>query len=125
MAEGEATFYVAGPFRLRGKWVLLCPECDEDRLDDFDRSVAQCTVEWLAGRPLEWDGRHCLCFETDPFEGEDVQSKSKRFFHYSAIARLLGGAGRRVNLPICVKDKIEDLYGKSEVGFKDNCTCTE
>ncbi|KAL1525690.1 hypothetical protein AB1Y20_020541 [Prymnesium parvum] len=100
--SAREALFVVGPERVSGRWVFLCPSCDDDRLDK-----------------VQYDGKTIFCFKDDPFEGEDVANKRRRFFLYSAIAKELGGTGRRVDLPLCVKDKIQDLYGESEVGFKD------
>ena len=64
---------------------------------------------------------HSLCVCMD-------QSKSqaqRRFFHYVAIAKVLGveGAGNRAKLPPCVQKRIAEMYpdvegAKTKVGFK-------
>lgn len=113
---GDHPTYVVGPHRAQGKWIFLCPECDEKGAIDSANIV--CTTDWLRGQELEWDNHTCLCFETDPYEGEEVESRRKRFFLYSSISRLLGAHGRRVDLPCCVKQQIEELYGESQTGFQ-------
>ena len=129
MAESSAQrLHVVGPERVSNKWIFLCPACDADRLTSQpsqDDTVVLCTTEWLRGEHLRGDervgDRSCYCFETDPYEGEggtEIDNK-RRFFYYTTVARLLGGAGKRVDLPICVKDRIEELYGASRTGFRD------
>lgn len=121
MAEG---LHVAGPLLHRDKWVLLCPQCDDDQLTDLPPEAERlCTTEWLDGELLQGDAklghRQCQCWRTDPFEGEVASGAQKRFFHYRTIAILLGAQpGQRVDLPGCVKLKIEELYGDSQVGFR-------
>lgn len=122
MAEA---IHVAGPFRRRGKWLLLCPVCDDDELSGLDGAARTCTSEWLAGQLLRGDAgfgeRTCYAFETDPYESvPDATEKQRRYFYYHTVSRLLGSTGRRVDLPGCVKDRIEDLHGESTTGFKDN-----
>lgn len=116
--------HVVGPVWNKNKWVFLCPECDADVIDGLDSSVArQCTTEWLQGQELRYapsfGDRSCLCWETDPYEGqEEATDKERRFFYYRAVAAELGAQGRRVDLPGCVKDKIQELYGESTTGFQ-------
>ena len=45
-----------------------------------------------------------------------MTDKNRRYFMYRTLAPLLGAAGRRVQLPCCVEDKIEDLYPTSAEG---------
>lgn len=118
--------HVVGPVRSARHWVFLCPVCDDDRVTGVEGAPIVCTTEWLRGQELEvadedLGTRTALCWETDPFEDDpSALPKNRRFFHYTTIARLLGGTGRRVQLPGCVEDKIQDLYGESKTGFKDN-----
>lgn len=115
---------MVGPLLHGEKWVLLCPTCDDDRLTDLPAIPERlCTTEWLEGEVLQGDAklghRTCECWRTDPYDGEDASGKQRRFFHYRTIAILLGAQpGQRVDLPGCVKDKIEELYGESQVGFQ-------
>lgn len=122
---GES-IHIVGPERVTDKWIFLCPECDDDRVDGIPADVTRvCTVEWLEGQQLIGDdklgGRTCYCWQTDPFEGEDdATDRSRRYFYYRTLAFKLGGSGRRVDLPLCVKEKIEELFGQSTVGFSGN-----
>ena len=125
----EVDSHVVGPVRVSSKWIFLCPECDSDRLDtqpSQSDTVVQCTKDWLRGELLRGgertDDRGCYCWETDPYEGEGgaETNNKRRFFHYTTISKLLGGAGKRVDLPLCVKEKVEELYGKSATGFQDS-----
>lgn len=118
--------HVVGPVRSARHWVFMCPVCDDDRVTGLEGAQVVCTTEWLQGQELELEdidgARTAICWETDPFEGDSsALPKHRRFFHYKTIARLLGGQGRRVQLPGCVEDKVQSLYGESEVGFRDNC----
>lgn len=129
----EESIHVVGPERCADKWIFLCPECDEDRLEGIPPEVTRlCTVEWLDGELLSGDKtlgeRSCYCWQTDPYEGEDRARTTRRTGivassilqnHRHQAWRCIGGGGRRVDLPLCVKEKIEELYGNSEVGFKD------
>lgn len=123
MAEA---LHVVGPLQHGETWVFLCPTCDDDRLTDLPAAAdRQCTTDWLTGQLLAGDSRlgnrSCHCWHTDPYEGEKASGKQRRFFHYRTIAFLLGAApGQRVDLPGCVKDKIEELFGESLVGFRAN-----
>lgn len=119
--QGVAGLFVVGPLRRGGAWEFLCPVCDSESLDNVDVTTAECTTAWLHGQELAYDDREWVCFEGDPFDGENLPEKSKRFTYYSAIARALGvsGRGRRVKLPDCVYKKISSLYGQSETGFKE------
>lgn len=115
-------FHVVGPLRSSRKWVFLCPECDDDRVTGLDGARRRCTTDWLEGQLLSGDAgygeRSCYAWQTDPYEGvSEVSNKERRYFYYHTVALLLGGSGRRVDLPACVKEKIEELFGKSEVGF--------
>ena len=121
--------HVVGPVRVSSKWIFLCPECDSDRLDtqpSQSDTVVQCTKEWLRGEHLRGDertgNRSAYCFESDPYEGEGGSelNNKRRFFYYTTVAKLLGGAGKRVDLPLCVKERIEELHGDSQTGFKDH-----
>lgn len=116
--EGAAGVFVVGPLRVDNHLVFLCPVCDTADVVGVDGATAQCTTTWLHGQELQWDDRDWICFETDPFEGEHVALKRKRFFYYSAVARALGAVGQRVKLPVCVTDKIQTLHGASETGFQ-------
>lgn len=104
--------------------MFLCPVCTPSVESELDGGgELQCTRTWLQGRLLigdaKVDGRTCLCFETDPYEGvPNVSDKTRRFFFYRTIALALGGGHRRVKLPRCVELAIEDLYGCSTTGFK-------
>lgn len=113
-----AGLYVVGPTRRGSIWAFLCPRCDSAEVEDADAANTQCTAKWLDGQSLQWDDREWVCFDTDPFEGEDIPLNSKRFTYYSAIARALGAKRQRVQLPKCVTDKISEQYGASETGFK-------
>lgn len=111
-------FHVVGPEGVAGKWVFLCPVCDDDRVTGLDGAERVCTAQWLHGQLLRGDkkvgNRTCYCFQSDPFEGEtSVKNDQRRYFHYRVIALKLGGAGRRVDLPGCVREKVEELYGES------------
>ena len=130
MAEPESSaerVYVVGPERVSTRWIFLCPACDADRLTtqpSQDDTVVLCTTEWLRGEHLRGDervgDRSCYCFETDPYEGEggaEINNK-RRFFYYWTVSKLLGGGGKRVDLPPCVKEKIEELHGDSHTGFR-------
>lgn len=114
--------YVVGPELRDGRSVFLCPVCDESRLEGPALDDRECTRAWLQGQLLVGDrrnkGRTCYCFETDPFERDsEASDEARRFFHYRAIALKLGGGGRRVDLPRCVRKQIEGLYGESRTGF--------
>ena len=126
-AEPEEV-HVVGPVRVASKWIFLCPECDSDRCTtqpsaSQSDTVVQCTTQWLRGQYLRGDdragNRACYCFESDPYddEGGDEINNKRRFFHYITVALLLGGGGKRVDLPLCVRDRIEDLFGESRTGF--------
>ena len=39
-----------------------------------------------------------------------MTNKNRRYFYYRSVAPLLGATGRRVQLPSCVEDKIEELH---------------
>ena len=100
--------------------------CDDDRATGLDPNETQeCTVDNLTGTVLRCEelfgDRSCLCFETDPYANEDVPNAKRRFFLYRTIALELGATGRRVDLPLCVKEKVEELYDQSRTGFRDNC----
>lgn len=126
MAEELESLNVVGPVLHRGNYVFLCPVCDDDRLTDIPpAAVRVCTTEWLAGAHLVGDSklghRECFCWETDPFQGEEATGKQRRFFYYRTVALRLGAEpGQRVDLPGCTKEKIEQLFGASEVGFRGN-----
>lgn len=116
--------HVVGPVQGPSHWLLLCPICDDDRVEGLGDRTPVCTTVWLRGRLLTGDARlqhrTCLCFETDPLEGvPDATPKQRRFFLYSTIARELGAVGLRAELPGCVRDQIEELHGESTVGFVD------
>mmetsp|Transcript_18070 Transcript_18070/g.45289 ORF Transcript_18070/g.45289 Transcript_18070/m.45289 type:complete len:123 (+) Transcript_18070:34-402(+) len=120
---GDAV-HVVGPSQTNAGWVFLCPECDADRVEGVQPDSARiCTRVWLTGRQLSCQARFgdrtCNCWESDPYEGEEAATdRQRRFFHYVTIALLLGGAGRRVDLPLCVKENIEQQYGASTTGFQ-------
>lgn len=109
-----------GPLHEGGRSYFLCPACDAHRVpaQDVEEHDVRCTVESLRGQHLQFNGRACDAWESDPFEGEDVPARNKRFFFYSAISRQLGAVGQRVDLPECVKVQISKLYGQSETGFR-------
>ena len=117
--------FVAGPFETASRRKFLCPICDEDRLEDLPTDPPpQCTAVWLQDQELVDSNRRgaeirCLCFRTDPLP--DSSLPEKRFWHYRHIALLLNGGslgkGNRVDLPRCVLDRVEELYGDSRVGF--------
>lgn len=122
MADG---FHVVGPLNDGNKWLLLCPVCDDDRVTGLEGADVQCTVDWLRGQQISGHGKlshlSCVCFQTDPLEGvAGATDAQRRFFYYSAIARLLGATGQRVDLPACVKEEISSLHGQSVVGFVGN-----
>lgn len=116
--------HVVGPKWEDEKWVFLCPVCDASALEPGDTpDAAQCTTDWLTGQRLVGDAkvdfREGDCFVTDPYDGvPEVTEAQKRFFYYRTVALLLGGAGRRVQLPSCIRERIEELHGKSGVGFR-------
>ena len=121
--------YVVGPLdhpNLNHQ-VLLCPECDDDRVTGLAPDVTRvCTTEWLVGQMLEGDENldrvQCECFRQNPWPYEEfpeVPQKRRRFYHYRTVAWKLGlGPKERADLPGCVKDRIEEDYGDSEVGFR-------
>lgn len=113
--------YVVGPVLANGHWVFLCPRCDDDRYADHGEQppVKQCTQEWLHARELTWASRTWTCWEQTPLPDRAERSKEQRFQYYRSIARELQAVGRRVQLPGCVQDKIEELHGDSTVGFQD------
>lgn len=118
---GDAS-YVIGPELRGGKYVFLCPVCDNKLLEGPPIADPECTCSWLHGELLVGDkrnkGRSCYCFQTDPFEDDlGATEENRRYFHYRAIALKLGGGGRRVDLPRCVKERVEQLYGRSRTGF--------
>ena len=52
-------------------------------------------------------------------EFPEVPQKRRRFYHYRTVSWKLGlGPKERADLPGCVKDRIEEDYGDSEVGFR-------
>lgn len=116
-----------GPVLVDSTWSLLCPVCEATTVATLDEQPttvgdAQCVAIWLTGRELQhapsFGDRTCLCFLTDPYADEEVEDKKRRFFLYRTVAALLGAVGQRVNLPSCVRAKIEEQYGTSEVGFR-------
>lgn len=115
-----------GPVEGDGKWFFQCPVHDVPADVDGAAEPRTCTAEWLQGQLLRGVGdkklgeRTCYCFETDPYEGEpNVEDSQRRYFLYRFAALQLGGAGRRVDLPKCVRTKINAQFGDSQVGFKD------
>jgi hypothetical protein len=112
--------YVIGPYydRNERKFRFACPACSRS-----PAAGTECTAGWLVGQRLIGDDVCCDCFETYPYPAAkfpDKQMHERRYFHYHAIARLLGatGQGHGDELPPCVRDRIEQMYGSSEVGFK-------
>lgn len=71
--------HVLGPVRLRGKWVFVCPSCDDHVTALDPGQVAVCTSDWLDGRQLGYDGVNWVCWDPDAFEGLDFADKNKRF----------------------------------------------
>lgn len=119
MAEEAPTVHVVGPVRHRGRWIFACPECDDHIVALEPGAPFQCTADWLAGRDLSFDNVNWTCWAPESLEERGLQDKRKRFLYYSAIARELGAVRRRVDLPRCVKEKIEEQHGESQTGFKD------
>ena len=120
--EPPPPIHCCGPFEGPIKSEFLCPVCDDDLVTGIQGATTICCVEWLTGRWVVGDGRvgnrACHCFVSDPFEGEpNVTQAQRRFFFYRTLAILLGGGGQRVDFPPCVKEKIQELYGDSVVGF--------
>ena len=109
---------------------FVCPACDigDSELAHFAKRVGdpECTTGWLHGRQLSLREGVCECWESDPYANDPSKSMGeRRFFHYRAIALILGakGAGMRVKLPACVHAKISELYGdrgaqRTQVGFR-------
>ncbi|KAL3922603.1 MAG: hypothetical protein SGPRY_004503, partial [Prymnesium sp.] len=86
--------HVVGTLHHKNRAVLLCPECDEDRVKGVPDGVVE---------------------RTDPYQKDsEATNAQKRYFHYRTIAVALGAVGQRVELPACVREKVEDLYGKSQ-----------
>lgn len=121
--QDAVSVYAVGPVVRRGRWKFFCPLCDDDVIRDVgDAPTKVCTTAWLRARQLEWADREWSCWEEDPLEhlGDGAEARSKkRFWHYSAIARELGARRRRVEHTDCVQEKINELFGDSEVGFHD------
>ena len=114
--------YVAGPFSTNNRNVFLCPECDDDQVTGLDGAPTICTALWLHGQALQGDARvgsrACVCWVTDPYADDpEATNANRRFFFYRTLAILFGGAGQRVDLPACVKERIAELYGDSVIGF--------
>ena len=119
--------HCVGPERVAGKWVFLCPVCDSQQVSESLEAPTGdvlCTAIWLEGEFLRGDSvlgdRTCYCFETDPFDGEpNATDQQRRFFHYRCISYKLSASRQRVDLPACVKKRIEDRWGQSTTGFTD------
>ena len=123
--EPPPPIHCCGPFDGPTKTQFMCPVCDDDRVTGLEGAATVCCVEWLTGQWVVGDGRvgnrGCYCFVTDPFENDEhATNAQRRFFFYRTLAILLGGSGQRVDLPDCVKEKIQELYGDSAVGFHTN-----
>ena len=119
MAE---TLHVVGPVQGNAHSLFLCPVCDDDRTTGTEGYELVCTAEFLRGKDLVGDARvghrSCVCFVTDPFAGEEnATDAQRRFYFYRTIALFLNGGGQRVDLPCCVREAIEELYGESRTGF--------
>ena len=120
--EAPELIYVCGPFSGNNRTVFLCPECDDDQVTGLEGAPKTCSTLWLEGLLLLGDDRvgdrSCKCWQTDPYDGEvGATNAQRRFFHYRTIALFFGDAGQRVDLPECVKEKIQELFGDSVVGF--------
>lgn len=118
MAGEVHQVHVVGPERSASRWIFLCPVCDADRVELGEAETPECTTSWLDGRALQFDGVDWTCWERGALDDRDLSDKQKRFLCYSAIARELGAVGRRVDLPACVKAKIESQHGESQTGFR-------
>ncbi|KAL3925107.1 MAG: hypothetical protein SGPRY_003730, partial [Prymnesium sp.] len=114
--------HVVEPLHHKNCAVLLCPESDEDRVEGVRDGVERvCTAIWLDGQQLRHEElfgeRTCSCFQTDPYqEDPEATDAQKRYFHYRTIAVALGAVDQRVERPACAREKVEELYGKSQVG---------
>ena len=120
--EPPAAIHCCGPFQGALKSEFLCPVCDDDRVTGLEGAEIVCCVEWLTGQWIVGDNRvgnrACYCFVSDPFENdENATNSQRRFYFYRTLAILLGGGGQRVDLPDCVLEKIQELYGEGVVGF--------
>ncbi len=102
-----------------GERVFLCTWCDAEHplvvqeigKPDVPWFIVErnCVCDWLSEQVLVGDHADCACF------GEVLPGKrpnEMRYFHYSAIAKLLGasGNGRRAKLPECVRSRIASTY---------------
>lgn len=77
-----------GLVRSTRHWVFLCPVCDDDRVTGVEGAQTVSTTVRLRGQELEVtdeDGaRSAICWETEPFEGDEkALPKHRRFFHCS------------------------------------------
>ena len=114
---------------------LYCLACDDEmahmtELYPDGVPPSECVVEQLRGEFLSFKNQgvhaNCDCFESDPYPAEDfphMTNKNRRYFLYRAIAPKLGATGRRVKLPDCVVDQIEEMYPPDAeepvVGFRE------
>ena len=114
---------------------LYCLDCDDEMAhvtELYPEGVppSECVVEQLRGEYLSFKNQgvhtNCDCFESDPYPAEDhptMTNKNRRYFMYRTIAPKLGATGRRVKLPDCVVDLIEELYpadaAQPTVGFNE------
>ena len=115
-----------GPLLVGGRNPLLCPVCDDDRVSGIPPDVERvCSLDHLTGLPLvgaigSVRGLTAQAFETDPCPSSGPErNRTRRFFYYTTCAVALGVSGERADLPGCVRDRIEELYGQSETGFVD------
>ena len=90
IAFSAESVHVVGPIDFGGRFELLCPVCDNDRVNGIPDDVQRaCSSEWLAGQALvgakgSIKGLTCLCFVTDPLEGAPPSADPKRrFFYYN------------------------------------------
>ena len=124
-----------GPVKVDGESAqyFLCTVCDAgstivSTLVTSDSRQRTCVTDWLEGQQLSTDEASCICWSSDPWPAEDfpeVEPRSRRYFHYRAIAKKLGAKGSktRVKLPKCVQKRIADMYGDetgapTKVGYK-------
>ena len=121
-AEPPEPIHCCGPFDRNNRTLFRCPVCDDDQVTGIDGAPTLCCVDWLRGQWIVGDGRvgnrTCHCFVTDPFENEPgATNAQRRYYFYRTLAILLGGSGQRVDLPACVKEAIQQLYGDSQTGY--------
>mmetsp|Transcript_8098 Transcript_8098/g.25282 ORF Transcript_8098/g.25282 Transcript_8098/m.25282 type:complete len:169 (+) Transcript_8098:343-849(+) len=133
----QRCLYVVHVEREDGKGTvdLMCPVCSsgvEAMEEVVDREgwggrQRECTRDWLRGRLLdggeELDCQVVDAFETHPYPPQEWPQKSnkhRRFFMYKMLAREVGvkGARNRAAHSACVRERIESLYGTSQVGFQ-------